>query len=141
MANKKYTDLAAAGALAGTDVIAVARGAASLQTPLSAVQTLVLPAVVTEAGTSRTALPAHAGNYTRFTAGTAKTYTFDNAQAYVVGTEFHVRNVGAGNLTLTPAGGFTFTAPYNGTLVVPPAGVVTIKIVGSGAADVFGVTV
>lgn len=96
--------------------------------------------VVTEGTASRTALPAHAGNYTRFTSTSAKTYTFSNAQSYVTGTEFHGRNAAAENLTIVGTG-VTINAPAGGTLVVPPHGTFTVKIVATNVADLFGVTV
>lgn len=97
--------------------------------------------MVTEAGTALTADDTNAGNYTRFTNAGAKTYTFDSAESYGVGAEYHVRNVGAGDLTLTEDGTFTLHPPAGGTLVVPQGGTATIKIVASDEADVFGVTV
>jgi len=141
MPDQKISQMPDSGALDGTERLEIVKSNDTYSTPTGRIAGLALPPIVTEATTSRTALPAHAGNYTRFTAVTAKTYTFDGAQSYVVGTEFHVRNVGANNLTLTPTGGFSFNAPYNGTLVVPPGGTVTVKIVATGNADVMGVTV
>lgn len=96
--------------------------------------------VVTVSGASLTATAANSGNYTRFTDAAAKTYTFDSAQSYDVGAEYHARNVGAGNLTLTAAGSFTLNPPAGGTLVVPQGGTVTIKIVGAAEADIMGYT-
>lgn len=98
-------------------------------------------AIVAESGTTRTATPAHANNYTRFTNSATKTYTIDAAQGYAVGTEFHGRNMGAGNLTLAGAGGMTLNAPAGGTLAVPTNGTFSIKIVSGTEADVIGVTV
>lgn len=101
------------------------------------------PPVVNQSGTSLTADDTNSGNYTRFTNAAAKTYTFDSAETYADGAEYHVRNVGAGDLTLTEAGTFTLNAPAGGSLVVPQGGTATIKIVGTGSdeADVIGVTV
>ena len=99
-----------------------------------------VPPVVNEASTSLTATSANAGNYTRFTNASAKTYVFDSAQTYVTGSEYHVRNVGAGSLTLSVSGTFTLNAPADGSLVVPQGGTATVKIVGAEEADVFGVT-
>lgn len=96
--------------------------------------------VVEETGTSLTATAADAGNYTRFTNSSAKTYTFDDAESYEVGAEYHGRNAGAGGLTLTEAGTMTLNAPAGGTLVIPQGGTFTVKIVASDEADVFGVT-
>lgn len=98
------------------------------------------PTVVAEAGTSLMATAANAGSYTRFTAASAKTYTFNSTETYTVGDEYHVRNVGEGDLTLASAGTFVLNPPADGTLVVPQGGTVTVKIVGPAEADVFGVT-
>ena len=98
------------------------------------------PTVVAEAGTSLLATAANAGRYTRFTAASAKTYTFNSTETYAVGDEYHARNVGAGNLTLTPAGSFVLNAPAGGSLVVPPGATVTMKIVAAAEADVIGYT-
>lgn len=97
--------------------------------------------VVTEPGTSLTAAPANSGNYTRFTNSSAKAYTFDDAETYVVGAEYHGRNVGAGDLTITEAGTMTVNPPADGTLVIPQGGTFTVKIVAADEADLFGVTV
>jgi hypothetical protein len=99
------------------------------------------PAIVTDATTALTAIPADANQYTRFTNAAAKTYTFTDAETYVVGSEFFGRNVGAGDLTLTEGGGFTLNPPAGGTLVVPEGGSFAVKIVGASEADVTGYTV
>lgn len=98
------------------------------------------PPVVTESGTSLTATGSNEGNYTRFTNAGAKTYTFDSAESYTVGDEYHGRNVGAGDLTLTESGSFTLNAPVGGTLVILQDGTFTVKIVGAAEGDVIGVT-
>jgi hypothetical protein len=94
--------------------------------------------VVTEAGTSRAMANSDAGTYIRFTNGSAKTATFGTG-VNVVGQEFHLRNVGANNLTLTPSS-TTLNAPAGGTLIVPPGGTVTVKQVAATEFDVFGTT-
>lgn len=96
--------------------------------------------VVTESTTNLDATSANAGNYTRFTNGSAKTYTFDSAEVYNVGDEYHGRNVGGGDLTIFATSGFLLNPPAGGTLVVPQHGTFTVKIVGADEADVFGVT-
>lgn len=99
-----------------------------------------VPPVVTESGTSLTADDTNAGNYTRFTNAGAKTYTFDSAETYTVGDEYHGRNAGAGTLTITEAGTFTINPPAGGTLDIPEGGTFTVKIVAADEADLFGVT-
>ena len=98
-------------------------------------------AIATEAGIALTAVASAAGQYTRFTSAEAKTYSFNSAQTYFVGDEYHARNVGVGDLTITAVGSFVLNAPAEGSLVVPQGGTVTVKIVGEAEADVFGVTV
>lgn len=100
-----------------------------------------IPPVVIESTTNLDADASNAGNYTRFTNASGKTYTFDDAESYVVGAEYHGRNANTGNLTLTEAGGMTINPPADGTLVIPPGGTFTVKIVASDEADLFGVTV
>lgn len=100
-----------------------------------------VPPVVTESGTSLAADDTNSGNYTRFTNSSAKTYTFDDAESYVVGAEYHGRNVGVGDLTITEAGTMTINPPAGGTLVIPQGGTFTVKIVAADEADLFGVTV
>lgn len=97
--------------------------------------------VVTVSGTSLAADASNSGNYTRFTGLTAKSYSFDTAETYVVGAEYHGRNVGTGDLTITEVGGMTINPPLDGTLVVPPNGWFAVKIVAADEADLRGDTV
>lgn len=94
--------------------------------------------IVTEATTSRAMADGDAGRYIRHTSGSAKTATYGTGLT-VVGQEFHHRNVGANNLTLTPSS-TTLNAPAGGTLVIPPGGTATVKQVGATEFDVFGTT-
>lgn len=96
-----------------------------------------ITATTGESGTTLTALPAAAWNYTRFTNAGTKTYTFDSAQAYVTNTEFHGRNVGAGNLTIAQAGSFVITPPVGGSLVIPQGQSFFLKITGTNTADLI----
>jgi hypothetical protein len=101
---------------------------------------LVVSPVVNTSAANLDATPSNSGNYTRFSHASA-TYTFDDAEAYNVGDEYHGRYVGSGTLTITEAGGMTVNAPAGGTLVIPPSGTFTVKIVGTDEADLIGVTV
>lgn len=96
-----------------------------------------ITATTGESGTTLTALPAAAWNYTRFTNAGTKTYTFDSAQAYVTNTEFHGRNVGAGDLTIAQAGSFVITPPVGGSLVIPQGQSFFLKITGTNTADLI----
>lgn len=96
--------------------------------------------VLDHSGANLDADQTNAGLYIRFSHATAL-FTFDGAETYKIGHEYHARNVGSGTLTLSPIAGFTLNAPADGSLVVPPDGTVTVKIVAADEADVMGVTV
>lgn len=99
--------------------------------------------VVTDSTTARTLDASDAGKYIRFTNAGAKTLTVDAEAFYEVLPEFgewHIRNVGAGNLTIDEENGAVVSPPAGGTLVVPQGGTVTIKRVGLDAFDLFGKT-
>lgn len=97
--------------------------------------------VVTEAGSSRDMAPSDAGDYIRYTGTGAKTCTFDDADGFSADEEYHIANRAAsGNLTLTEAGTMTLNPPKGGTLVLEPGDTVTVKMIASDEADVFGST-
>lgn len=79
------------------------------------------------------------GNYTRFD-GVALTYTFSSDETYLLGREYHGRNAGDENMTIVEDGTFVINRSTEGTLIVPPGGTFTIKIVGEHEADLFGIT-
>jgi hypothetical protein len=95
--------------------------------------------VVTVSDSNLDASPEDEGNYTRFSNSTA-TYTFSGDADLVEGAEYHGRYVGDGTLTITEADGMTINPPAEGTLVIPPGGTFTVKIISSTEADLFGVT-
>lgn len=109
---------------------------------LPAGDTLPAAAVVAVPATGYSLLADHNGAYLRFTAGTAKSITVRAEATHPLpgNGEWHIRNVGAGTLTLTPASGVSIAPPYAGTLNVPPGGTVTLKRVAPNEFDLMGVT-
>ena len=95
--------------------------------------------VVNEAAATTAALASAAGKYTRFSHLTA-VYEFSAAETYTIGAEYHGRYVGSGSLTVAGDTSFTINPPTGGTLIVPPDGNFTVKIVAADEADLFGVT-
>lgn len=99
-------------------------------------------AVQTEAA-DYTIDPAGAGHYIRLTGATAKVVNIalDSTTALPANAEWHFRNVGAGDATITPVGGVTVNAPNGGTLVIPQDGTVTLKRAAADVFDLLGQTV
>lgn len=99
--------------------------------------------VVTVSGTTQNLLASHAGQFIRFTNASTKTLTVqpNSTTPLEVDSEYHMRNVGAGALTIVAGSGVTITAPGGGTLVVPEGGTVTLKRVATDTFDLLGQTV
>lgn len=100
-------------------------------------------ATATDATTARTLLSADSGTYMRFTNAAAKAVTIEPeaTNSIPADTEFHIRNVGAGDLTLTEGAGVTFNAPAGGTLVMSTGMTATLKRVAVDEFDIIGQTV
>lgn len=96
--------------------------------------------VVTISATDTDLLADHAGQYLRFTSVSAKTLTVqDNAtEALPADCEFHIRNVGANDLTLIEDTAVTINPPNGGTLVIPTGGTATLKRVAEDEFDLMG---
>lgn len=94
--------------------------------------------VQTESSTTKTLTNADSDKYTRMTSDSAKTLIVGTGLT-VIGQEFHIRNAGLNNVTIT-ASSTTVNAPAGGTLLIPPRGTVTIKQVGATEFDVIGTT-
>ena len=99
--------------------------------------------VATESGTTYDLASADEGKYIRFTNTSAKTVNVRDEvdHALPANGEWHIRNVGANDLTLDEDTAVTINPPADGTLVVPPGGTVTLKRVAEDEFDLFGVTV
>lgn len=101
------------------------------------------PVVTTVAAADSNLTAAQAGLYLRFTSGAAKTLTVqdDATEPMPDDGEWHIRNVGAADLTLIEDTGVTINPPNGGTLVVPIGGTVTLKRVTADEFDLLGQTV
>lgn len=99
-------------------------------------------ATITTAGTAYNLDNADRGKYNRFTNASAKTITVrtNATHALTADAEWHFRNVGAADLTVSPAGGVTISSPAGGSLVIPAGGTATLKRVATDTFDLFGVT-
>src|SRR3546814_772360 len=88
-----------------------------------------LPPVITETTTAANLLAADVGKYQRWTNASAKALTVrpDSTEALPANGEWHIRNVGAADLTIVEGSGVTINEPNGGTLVVPAGGTVTLK--------------
>lgn len=118
---------------AGLQVVPVSPGVVMLNNALQYAPVIDRPDELT------IALAGVFGNYDRFTHAAA-VYHFPDDEPWEVGAEYHGRYAGVGTLTLTSGTGFTINPPAGGSLVIPPGGTFTVKIVASDEADLFGVT-
>lgn len=100
-------------------------------------------AVVTEASAAADLDPANDGKYQRWTNAGAKTLTVEPeaTTAQPDDGEWHIRNVGAADLTIAAGAGVTINPPAGGTLVVAEDGTVTLKRVAADEFDLMGQTV
>lgn len=99
--------------------------------------------VTTVAGAATNLTAAQVGLYLRYTSVSAKTVTVQNnaTEAMPDNGEWHIRNVGASDLTLVEDTAVTIHVPNGGTLVVPIGGTVTLKRVAVDEYDLLGQTV
>lgn len=81
------------------------------------------------------------GVITRLTSTSTKTVNITTSLTVPDG-QWHIRNVGTGNATLVAGTGVTINLPYQGSLVIPQGGTVTLQKVGSANEyDLIGQTV
>src|SRR5690606_20873199 len=82
------------------------------------------------------ALAGAFGNYMRFTHAAAE-FHFSSDEPREIGAEHHGHYAGSGTLTITADSGFTINPPAGGSLVIPPGGTFTVKIVAADEADLI----
>lgn len=99
--------------------------------------------VVTISTTAEDLDPAHDGAYIRFTNAAAKALTVEpnSTTAQPTAGEWTLRNVGAGDLTITAGSGVTINAPSGGSLVLGTRMTCTLKRVATDEFDLIGQTV
>lgn len=98
--------------------------------------------VATVTGTAYDLLADDNSKYIRFTNAAAKTVTVrpDATEALPANGEWHIRNVGAADLTIAEGSGVTVNEPAGGTLIIPQGGTATLKRVAVNEFDLMGVT-
>ena len=147
MATKKISELDdATTPLVGTEVVEIVQSGANVKVPVSEFgggggTTYAAVETVSDADTNMGA--AQVGKYIRFTNAAAKTLTVQDeaTEALPANGEWHIRNVGAADLTLVEDTSVTINPPNGGTLVVPQGGTVTLKRVAEDEFDLLGQTV
>lgn len=118
---------------AGLQVVPVSPGVVMINNDLQYAPVIDVPDQLTDA------LAGVIGNYMRFTHAAAE-FHFSSDEPWVIGAEYHGRYAGSGTLTITADSDFTINPPAGGSLVIPPGGTFTVKIVAANEADLFGVT-
>lgn len=119
---------------AGLKVVPVSPGVVMFNNALQYAPVIDVPDQHTDA------LAGVFGSYMRFTHAAAE-FRFSSDEPWEIGAEYHGRYAGSGTLTITADSGFTINPPAGGSLVIPPGGTFTVKIVAADEADLFGVTV
>lgn len=99
-----------------------------------------LSVVTTMSGTAETLLNSHKNTFLRFTNAAAKTLTIQDEVDEALDTDYevHIRNVGAGDLTLVEDTAVTITPPDGGSLVIAAGGTATLKRSAADAFDLMG---
>lgn len=99
-------------------------------------------AVVVVDADDYTLLADDVSKYVRMVGAAAKTATVSpNTTTALPAGEWHIRNAGAGDLTIVAGSGVTINPPAGGTLVVPQNGTVTLKRISADLFDLLGQTV
>lgn len=135
-----YTDVGADAAGAAATAETNANSYTDTEVAAAAVAGAVTETV---SGTTHDLDNANKGKWHRFTNAAAKTLTVRDNVTHAVDqdAEFLLRNVGAADLTISPAGGVTVNLPTGGSLVVPQGGTVVLKRVAADEFDLSGYTV
>lgn len=99
--------------------------------------------VVAVAGASTNLLASQVGQYLRFTASGAKTFTIrpNSVEALPANGEWSIRVAATGDLTLIAGSGVTINPPAGGTLVMSPGMSAMLKRVAADELDLVGQTV
>lgn len=99
--------------------------------------------LITDATTARTLQALDAGNYLRFTNGSAINLTVpaDAVLDFPIDTNIHIRQAGAGTITFVEDTDITINAPANGSLVSAGQGAtLALKKVAANTWDLVGHT-
>ena len=109
--------------------------ASQVRTILSADQV----AINAQTGATYTFILTDAGKYVRGNRGTAQTFTVppNSSVAYATGSKLHVRQAGAGQITLAEGSGVTINTPET-LLIAKQHGTVTLVKVGTDEWDLMG---
>lgn len=114
MATKKISELGAAAALVGDELVEIVQGGANVQTTAQDIANLSGgggggPLTINDQAANYTGVIGDAGSYVRLDLAAAGTFTVPaNASvAYPVGTRIYVEQAGAGVVTITPDTGVT----------------------------------
>lgn len=99
--------------------------------------------VVTLTGTAINLEAVQNSQYLRFTNVSPKSLTVrpESTEPMPDNAEWHIRNAGAGDLTIIEGAGVDIVVPNGGSLVIPEGGTATLKRVAEDAYDLLGQTV
>lgn len=113
MADKRISELTAAGTMTGDETVPIVQSAVTVKVPAKQLSKIGYQDVVADATGARTLAFADRGAWLRFTNATASVLTIPtNATvAFSVGEVFNGIQAAAGKITFTPASGVTVNVP------------------------------
>lgn len=135
MANKTIDDLTAAGAITGAERVHLVQGVNSRK---ATVAQMIAAGLIADVALDRILALTDAGQYIRRDNAAANTITVPtNATvAFPLGTEIHIRQAGAGKVTIAAQGGVTLLPAA--AAIRAQHSVLTLKKVAADTWDVFG---
>jgi hypothetical protein len=138
----RVSEYPTATALTGAELAYVVQGGASKKATLTDIVALTdVVELNSQTGTSYTLVLADSGRYIRHSNASPSTVTVppNSSVAFPVGTQLHVRQAGAGQVTLVQGSGVTLVPPFGGTLALAGQGAtVSLVKVATNTWDVLG---
>lgn len=113
MADKRISELSAAGTMTGTESVPVVQSTSTVKATVRDVAKIGYQVVTADATGARTLGVADRGAWLRFTHATASVLTVPTnaAVAFAIGEVFNGVQAAAGKITFTPSSGVTINTP------------------------------
>lgn len=132
MANKRVSELTAAGAMTGDELLPVVQSANSFKGTVKEIVKFGYQSILTDATSAKTLALTDRGQWVRFTSSgsVALTVPLNSAVAFAIGEVLNFIQADAGQVTITGSGGVTVNKPtgYNAKTRAQGAPFALVKI-------------